>query len=290
MSRKGLLLFLATGFAWCIPYFFIAIAVKEFSTETIVLARVLIGAAVLIPVAIRQKALMPALRAWRWVLLFAALEIVGPWWLITSAERGHITSGLAGLLVATVPFFAVIISFFFLGDKSVLHPKTIFGLVVGFLGVFLLVGIDSFTGHVDPLWVGAVIVSAIGYAIAPAMASVKLKDVPTVGIMSLSLVIVAIIYAVPASFKLPAELAAKPSVAALISLLVLGVVCSAVAFVIFFELIREIGSARSTLVTYMNTLVAFALGILFLAEPITTGMMIGFPLVLVGSYFASRKH
>ncbi len=290
MSRKGFLLFLATGFAWGIPYFFIAIAVKEFSSETVILARVVIGAAVLIPVAISQKALLPALRAWRWVLLFAVLEMVGPWWLITSAERGHITSGLAGLLVSTVPFFAVIISYFFLGDKSVKHPKTILGLVVGFLGVFLLVGLDSFTGHTDPIWVGAVVLSAIGYAVAPAMASVKLKDVPIVGVMSLSLVMVALVYVVPASLRLPAEVAAKPSVAALISLLVLGVVCSAVAFVFFFALIREIGSARSTLVTYMNTVVAFLLGILFLAEPITIGMMIGFPLVLVGSYFASRKH
>jgi drug/metabolite transporter (DMT)-like permease len=162
MSRKGLLLFLITGLAWGVPYFFIRIAVEDFSAPTIIFARVVIGAAVLIPLALKRGALIPALKAWPWVLVFAALEMVGPWWLITTAEQ-HITSGLTGLLIATVPFFSVLIAYFFMGDKSVFHPKTVIGLVVGFAGVILLVGIDSIGGHVEPLWVGAVVLGAIGY-------------------------------------------------------------------------------------------------------------------------------
>lgn len=289
MSRKGLLLFLAAGFAWGIPYFFIRIAVEDFSTPTIVFARVLIGALVLIPLAIHQKAILPALKAWPWVLAFALIEMVVPWFLITEAERS-ISSGLAGLLIATVPFFAVLIAFVFMGDRSVFHPKTVLGLIVGFIGVFLLVGIDSFAGHIDPLQVGMVVLAAIGYAIAPAMASVKLKDVPTSGVIGLSMAIVAVVYAWPMSLNLPAEIAAEPAVESWFALGVLGVVCSALAFVIFFRLILEIGSARATLITYVNTAVALALGILFLGEPLTAGIAIGFPLVLVGSWFASRKH
>lgn len=289
MSRKGLLLFLAAGFAWGIPYFFIRVAVQDFSTPTIVFARVAIGALVLIPFAIHQKALIPALKAWRWVLAFALIEMVGPWFLITEAEQS-ISSGLAGLLIATVPFFAVFIAFFYQGDRTVFHPKTVFGLIFGFVGVFLLVGIDSFSGHIDPLQVGLVVIAAIGYAVAPAIAAVKLANVPTSGVIALSMVIVAAVYAWPMSINLPAEIAAKPATESWISLVVLGLVCSAIAFVIFFKLILEIGSARATLITYLNTAVALVLGILFLNEPLTAGIAIGFPLVLVGSWFASRRH
>lgn len=289
MSRKGLILFIATGIAWGLPYFFIRIAVEDFSTVTIVFARVIIGGAVLIPLAIYRKALIPAIKQWRWVLAFAAIEMVVPWWLITEAER-NISSGLAGLLVATVPFFAILIAYFYQGDKSVKHPKTLMGLVIGFVGVVLLVGIDSLAGHISPVHVLMVIVAAIGYAVAPAIAAQKLSNVETVGVISLSLAMVAVVYAVPALIALPAEIAAGPAIESWIALGVLGVICSAVAFVIFFSLIREIGSARATLITYLNTAVALVLGILFLNEPLTLGIVIGFPLVLVGSYFASKKH
>lgn len=288
MSRKALWLFLGAGVAWGIPYFFIRIAVEDFSTYSIVLFRVLIGAAVLIPLALRSGALKLALQNWRWVLFFALLEMVGPWWLITEAER-HISSGLTGLLIATVPFFAVVIASF-LGDKSVWHPKTIFGLVLGFSGVVALVGIDSFQGLIDPVWVGAVILASMGYALAPAVISHKIGFVPTAGVISLSMVFVGLIYLVPALFAIPAELQAQPRIESWVSIAILGVICSAIAFVIFFALIKEVGSARATLITYLNTLVALLLGIVFLNEPITPGLLIGIPLVLVGSWFAGRRH
>lgn len=288
MSRKALWLFLAAGVAWGVPYFFIRIAVEDFSTYSIILFRVLVGAAVLIPLALKSGALKLALKHWRWVLFFAFLEMVGPWWLITEAER-HISSGLTGLLIATVPFFAVIIASF-LGDKSVWHPKTLFGLVVGFSGVVALVGIDSVAGFIDPLWVGAVILASLGYAIAPAVIAHKIGFVPTAGVISLSMVFVGIVYLVPALTQLPAEIAAAPAIESWVSIVVLGVVCSAIAFVIFFALIKEIGAARATLITYLNTLVALLLGIVFLNEPITPGLLVGIPLVLIGSWFAGRRH
>ena len=288
MSRKALLLFLAAGLAWGIPYFFIRIAVEDFSTYSIVLFRVLIGAAVLVPIALKQGVLLLALKHWPWVLGFALLEMAGPWWLITEAGR-HLSSGLIGLLIATVPFFAVILASF-LGDKSVWHPKTIMGLLMGFAGVVALVGIDSFTGHIDPLWVGAVILAAAGYAIAPAMVAHKIGFVPTAGVISLSMVIVAIIYSVPAALSLPQEIAAGPAIQSWIAVIVLGVVCSAIAFLFFFALMKEVGPARATLITYLNTLVALVLGVVFLNEPITTGLIVGFPLILVGSWFAGKRH
>ena len=288
MTPKALWLFLAAGVAWGVPYFFIAIAVQDFSTYSIVLFRVVIGALVLIPLALKSGALKLALKHWRWVLFFAVLEMVGPWWLITEAER-HISSGLAGLLIATVPFFAILVASL-LGDKSVWHPKTIFGLVLGFLGVVVLVGVDSFAGYIDPVWVGAVILASLGYALAPAVISHKIGFVPTAGVISLSMLMVGIVYLIPALTQLPKEIAAQPALESWVAVLVLGVICSAVAFVIFFALIKEVGAARATLITYLNTLVALVLGIVFLNEPITPGLIIGIPLVLVGSWFAGRKH
>ena len=288
MSRKALWLFLAAGLAWGIPYFFIRIAVEDFSTYSIVLFRVMIGAAILVPLALKQGALKQALKHWPWILAFALLEMAGPWWLITESGR-HLSSGLIGLLIATVPFFAVLLASF-LGDKSVWHPKTIMGLLMGFAGVVALVGIDSLGGLIDPLWVGAVILASVGYAIAPALIAHKIGFVPTAGVVSLSMVFVGVIYAVPAAVSLPAEIAAGPAIESWIAVLILGVVCSAVAFVIFFALIKEVGAARATLITYLNTLVALVLGVVFLNEPITTGLLIGFPLILLGSWFAGKRH
>ena len=288
MSRKALWLFLAAGLAWGIPYFFIRIAVEDFSTYSIVLFRVLIGALVLVPLALKQGALMLALKHWPWILVFALLEMAGPWWLITESGR-HLSSGLIGLLIATVPFFAVLLASI-MGDKSVFHPKTIAGLLMGFAGVIALVGIDSFSGLIDPLWVGAVILASVGYAVAPALIAQKIGFVPTAGVISLSMVIVGIIYAVPAALVLPAEIAAGPAIESWIALVILGVVCSAIAFIIFFALIKEVGAARATLITYLNTLVALVLGVVFLNEPITTGLLIGFPLILIGSWFAGKRH
>lgn len=289
MSRKGLLLFLIAGTAWGLPYLFIRVAVEDFSTPTIVFSRVLIGAAVLIPIAIKRGVLKPAFKAWKYVLAYAVIEMVGPWFLLTDAER-VINSGLAGLLIATVPFFGLIIGLFYQKDKSLAHPKTLAGLAVGFTGVVLLVGIDALSGSISLPHVGMIILAAVGYSIAPVIVATKIPHVSGVAVNGLAMAIVAVIYAVPVAFTYPHDIAGNPAIESWLSLIGLGVICSAVAFVAFFQLIKEIGSTRSTLVTYMNMAVAVVLGILILGEPITPGILVGFPLVLIGSYLATKKH
>ena len=228
------------------------------------------------------------LKAWPYVLLFAALEMVGPWYLITEAEK-YISSGLAGLLISTVPFFAVAILALVFKDRTALKPIPLAGMVIGFAGVIALVGIDSFLGHAEPLWIGAVVLAAVGYAIAPIMANNKMTDVPTSGVIGFSMAIVAAIYAIPAAFEIPAEIAAQPPIEGWIALLVLGLICSALAFVLFFELIREIGPVKASLITYVNTAVALLLGTLFLSEPVTPGLLIGIPMITLGLYLSAKK-
>ena len=288
MSRKALLLFLATGLAWGIPYFFIQIALEDFSSYSIIFIRVLIGAAIMVPLALNSGALKIALKQWKWVLFFAVMEMIIPWWFITEAGR-HISSGLTALLIATVPLFGVVVASL-VGDKSIRNPKTLFGMLIGFAGVVALVGIDSLQGIIDPIWVGAVILASIGYAVAPAVISYKIGFVPTTGVISLSMVFVGMAYLVPALTQLPQEIANVPSLNSWLALLGLGAICSALAFMLFFALIREIGAARSTLIVYINTLVALLLGVVFLSEPITPGLLIGLPLVLIGSWLAGQKY
>lgn len=287
VSLRGLLLFLTAGVIWGTPYFFIALAIEEFSTASIVWIRVAIGSLVLLPLALSQKALLPALRQWRYVLAFAVLEMVIPWALITQAERS-VSSSLAGLLITTVPFIAAFV-IGVLGDRSAWHPLTVLGLVTGFAGVVALVGIDAFAGRIEILPVLMLLTAAVGYATAPIIADRKLHNTPTLGVITLSMILVTAIYTVPVAFTLPGDLAAMPSTEGIVAVIYLGVVASALGFIVFFALIKEIGPGRSTLITYVNVVVAILLGVVFLNEPLTPGFLVGFPLVVIGSYLASQR-
>ena len=287
MPRSALALFLSVGVAWGIPYYFIAVANESFSTPSIVWLRVTIGAAILLPIVIYRGDLRETLRNWRGVLLFATLEMVGPWYLITEAERTT-ASSLAGLMMTTIPFIAAFITGTFLGDRAARHPATVAGLVIGFLGVFSLVGIDALSGAIDIVPVSMLAVSAICYAIAPIVAGRAMPNVSGLSLSAVALAMVSIIYAPFAMFSLPADIAKGPDLSGWISIVVLGAVSSAIAFVLFFELITHVGPRRATLITYLNLMVASVLGIVFLNEPLTTGILIGLPLVVVGSYLAGR--
>lgn len=287
MSRRALLLFLAVGVAWGIPYYFIAVANHSFSTPSIVWLRVTIGAVILLPIVIFRGDLRETLKNWRGVLLFATLEMVGPWYLITEAERTT-ASSFAGLMMTTIPFIAAFITGTFLGDRAARHPATITGLILGFVGVFALVGIDAVSGV---LQIGPVLMlafSAVCYAIAPIVAGRTMPTMSGLSLSAVSLAMVSIIYAPFAAFTLPADIARGPAVDGWIAILVLGAVSSAIAFVLFFALIKHVGPRRATLITYLNLLVASVLGIVFLDEPLTTGILIGLPLVVAGSYLAGR--
>jgi len=280
-------LFLGAGVAWGMPYFFIAVALHGFSTVSIVWLRVAIAVAILLPLAIRRNVLRPAIRAWPWVVAFAVLEMVGPWYFITEAERS-ISSSLVGLLITAVPFIAAFVVGL-RGDKSAWHPKTVLGLFIGLAGVVSLVGLDVFAGVIALFPVILVLLAAIGYAVAPIIANERMSDVPTLGVITLSLIVVVFVYTIPAAFTLPADIAAGPTTNQWLSVMVLGAVCSALAFVVFFALIKEIGPARATLITYVNLLVAMILGVVFLQEPVTIGIAVGLPLVVLGSYLASQR-
>ena len=284
MTRKSWILFGIVGFLWGIPYLLMKVAVADIPPPLIVAGRTLIGAAILIPIALRKNTLKDAIKGIKYVIPYAVLEMVGPWILITSAEK-EISSGLAGLLVATVPFFASIFSSL-RGDHSVWQPKRIFGLVVGFVGIVALVGIESITGTSNPKAIAMVILAAIMYAYAVLMITTNLPGVDGIAINGLAMGLTCLFYTPIAIATWPSNPVSTEAIAALVAL---GVFSTAIAFMLFFIVIVEIGVARGSLTTYVNTAVAVVLGILILNEPITLGIIVGLPMVLLGSYLASRK-
>jgi drug/metabolite transporter (DMT)-like permease len=283
MSRRAWTLFAAMAVIWGIPYLFIKIAVAEVSPATVVGLRTLLGAVVLVPLAIRSGAVRPALRAWPFVLAFALIEMALPWLLLGHAEQ-RVASGFAGLMLAAVPIVGTLVAWV-LGDRHALTRIRLLGLASGILGVALLVGLDSLSGHVDALSVVELLTVAVCYAVGPAIAARKLGHVPSMGVVAVALGIVAVLYAPVTAYGL-GQGSPTPKVWA--SILVLALVCTALAFVLFFELIAVAGPVRATVITFVNPAVAVVLGIVVLSEPLTWGTVLGFPLVLLGSYWATR--
>ena len=275
--------FLLVGFLWGIPYLLMKVAVEEIPPSAIVAGRTLIGAAILIPVALYRKTFKGAVLGFKYVAFYALLEMIGPWILISTAQK-KIDSGLAGLLISTVPIFAAIITSL-RGDHSVWEFKRMFGIVVGFIGLIAVVGIESFSGNSHPASIAMMILAALGYSYAIIMITTNLPLVDAIAINGLAMAITSIFWAPLAIAQWPAQVTIKPA----LSLIALGVLSTALAFLIFFKLIVEIGPARGSLVTYLNTAVAVVLGVIVLGEPITIGLIVGLPLVLIGSYLASKK-
>src|SRR5678815_1433853 len=280
MTRRGWMLFLALGVVWGMPYLLIRIAVGTIDPLVVAGSRTLIGALLLLPVALHRNALAAAFRNWKWLLAFTLIEISVPWVLLGHAET-RLNSSTAGLLIAIVPLFAALIVSK-LGHER-LEPRRMFGLGLGFAGVALLVGLDIHFS--DLLAVAATIVVSLCYAIGPIIIDRKLSNVPAIGVITASLILATLIYAPFAPFLWPTEL----TTAAVGSVVGLGVLCTAAAFMVFFALIAEVGPARATVITYVNPAVAIVLGAIVLSEPLTLGMAVGFPLVLIGSYLGTTR-
>lgn len=280
MTRRGWLLFATLSVFWGVPYLFIRIAVVELDPVVVAFGRTALGALVLLPFALRAKALRPLLTHWRWLLLYTAVEIIGPWVLIGHAET-RLNSSTTGLLIAMVPIVAAVILTVTGHDR--LGPRRIAGLLIGFAGVALLVGLDI---HVDDLIAVLQLLGVvIGYAIGPILIARKLHTLPSIGVITTSLIIAAVVYAPFAVVLRPTAV----SSAAIGSVVVLAVVCTAAAFLVMFALIAEAGPARMTLITYVNPAVAIVLGALVLAEPVTPGLLLGFPLIILGSILGTWR-
>ncbi|HEY6782845.1 MAG TPA: DMT family transporter [Candidatus Dormibacteraeota bacterium] len=281
MSRRGLALFVAMCVIWGIPYLLIKVSLEGLGPVDLVFVRFALGAVLLVPIALTRVEVRPILGRWGWIIAYTIIEMGIPWVLLSDAEL-RISSSLSGLLVSTVPLMGVVIGL--LTRSGERHGwRRILGLMVGLVGVGVLVGFDVSSSNFGAI--AEVIVVAICYATGPYIINRKLSDLPSLGVIASSLLLAALAYAPAAVIQLPH---AWPSGRVIAAVLTLGVVCTALAFLLFFALIREIGPVRATVITYVNPAVAVALGVLLLNERLTGAIAVGFALILGGSVLAAR--
>jgi len=282
MTARGWALFSSMCVIWGIPYLLIRVAVRDLSPASLVLARTGIAALLLVPIALARDEVRPVLRRWRPVLAFAVIEIAVPWVLLSSAEK-RLSSSLAGLLIAAVPLVGAVIART-TGGRDRFGVVNVGGLFLGLAGVAAIVGLDL--GGANARSLVEIAFVAICYATGPAILSRYLGGLPMLGVISVSLAVTALAYAPIAAFSFPTR---TPSASVLASVAALAVICTALAFLLFFALIAEIGPVRATVITYVNPAVAAVLGVGILGERFTPGMGIGFALVLAGSVLATSS-
>ncbi|WID96204.1 DMT family transporter [Bosea vestrisii] len=280
MSRKALVLFLALGVIWGVPYLLIKVALVDYHPIIVAFGRAAIGAFVLLPFALRGKGIMAGFRKPGWLILFTLAEISGPWFLIGFAET-RVTSSLAGLIIALTPIIAAILGVVL--SREQLGAGRLVGLGLGLAGVVALLGFDE--QPVELLPVLALGASALGYAVGPIIVARKLADTDDGAVVVCSLIVASVLYLPfvpaywPARFPLDASLA----------VIALAVFCTALAFQLLFALIAEVGASRATVIAYLNPAVAVLLGVAVLGEPFSLALLAGFALIVAGSYFSTAR-
>jgi drug/metabolite transporter (DMT)-like permease len=282
VTRRAWIAFAVCSVLWGIPYFFIKVAVEDLPAVFVAWARVALAAAILLPIAWHRGALR-GLWERRWLLVaFGLIEIAGPFTLIPLGER-NLSSSLTAILIAAVPLTVAILAVRFAPEERV-HGVRLVGLFVGLAGVVMLVGIDV-AGKPDEL-VGALCIlgATLGYAAAPMLANKTLSDLPAIAPVAAALTISAIVLTPLAALQWPTHSAPFKAWG---SVVVLGIACTAIALVVFFVLLTEAGPSRASVITYINPVVAVALGVAFLGESLGAASVGGLLLILAGSYVST---
>lgn len=284
MSARAWLAFATLGITWGLPYFFIKLAVRELSPFDVAWGRITLAALILLPIAWRRGALRTLITHKSAVVAFALVEFAIPFSAISMGER-WIPSSVTAILIATVPLTMALISRFF-GVHERLGAARLIGLAVGLAGVIALVGFGALSGLRAWTGVGCVLIATIGYAVGPLIIQRHLHSVDSIGPVAGSLSLASLLLLIPAMLSLPRGM---PSAIALSSVGILGLVCTALSMLVMFYLVKNAGAARASIITYINPAVATLLGVVLLDERLGIGGMVGFGLVLLGSWLATRR-
>jgi drug/metabolite transporter (DMT)-like permease len=281
MSRRAWSAFAFMSVVWGGSYLLIKIAVNGgMPAPDIAWVRVAIAAVLLCAVSWREFGTLR--HSWVWVIAFAIVEISIPFSLIAAGEV-HVASSLAAIIIASVPLIVTVLSLRF--DPSERPtPLRAAGLAIGFTGVIALVGIDVAGSGAELLGACAVFVSAIGYAIGPMIIKLRMGGLDSRAVMGASLLGAMVLLAPFAALDTPTR---TPTPGAWAAVVTLGVLCTAIAFVVYTFLIREAGTSRATVITYINPLVAVVLGVTLLGERPGPSALAGLLLILAGSWLST---
>jgi drug/metabolite transporter (DMT)-like permease len=264
---------------WGLPYLLIRVAVRQLDPGVVVFLRTAPAAILLTPLVLARRQFGALLKNIKWIAVFGVVEFGVPWFLMSTAEK-HITSSLTSLLICCVPLFAVVAQRVRRTEDHI-APRRYVGLGVGAVGVAFLVGLDVHGGNLT--WIGFMLLVCVGYTFGPLILAVKLRDVDGPTVVMGATAIVALGWLPWSITHWPTHVSNETWSC----IAVLSVVCTVGAFLVFFQLIKEVGATRAVVVTYFNTAIAVVLGIVGLHEPLTAGIVVGFPLVLVGCVVAT---
>jgi drug/metabolite transporter (DMT)-like permease len=283
MSRKGWLLFAAISVFWGIPYLFIKIAVRELDPTVVVFARVGIAAVVLVPVALFGGTWQQLRQQWRAIIVLAGVQIIGPFLLISYGEQ-HISSSLTSLLIAADPLLVALLALRFDPSERVSGLRLV-GLLIGMGGVIALLGLDVGGDGQGLLGAGLVLLAAAGYAAAALLVKrPTVATLPLLGVVAAECAVATVVLLPLAVMRLPNRL---PDLEVIVSLLVLGLICTALAYLTFYALVSEVGASRGTVFTYVNPVVSVFLGVTLLGESLNAAIVTGFILIIAGSWLST---
>lgn len=283
MTRKGWLLFTAIAVFWGIPYFFIKVAVHDVDPVVIVVARVGIATIFLLPLAVWRKMLGQLRGYWPALLMLTCVQVVGPFLLISYGEQ-HISSSLTSILIALEPVLVALFALRFDASERVSGLRLV-GLFIGLVGVVTALGLDVGRDSQGLLGAAMVLLAAAGYGMAALLLRKPVfASLPSLGVVTAECLLTTIVLLPLAVMRLPVRF---PSLLVLVSLLVLGLICTALAWLTFFALIAEVGASRGTVFTYVNPAISVLLGVTLLGERLSIAMLIGFLLIILGSWLST---
>jgi drug/metabolite transporter (DMT)-like permease len=282
VDRRSWLWFLLLSSIWGASYLLIKIGLRDLSAEMVAFTRIALAALVLLPFAASRGELAPLRGHLRVLALLGAVQVAGPFLLISVAE-GAISSSLAGILVATAPIFTALLALRLDRDERS-EGSRLAGVGIGIVGVAALFGLDL-TGSGSMVLGGlAVVLAGVGYAVGGFVVKSRLRDAPPIGIVAVVMGASALLLAPAALATLPSSAPALGPVAAMAGL---GIAGTGIAFVIFYSLIASVGPAKAMLVSYIAPGFAVVYGAVFLSEGITAGKIIGLSLILAGSWLGA---
>ena len=286
MNARAWAIFAALSALWGIPYLFIKVAINGGMTPAMLAeGRVLLGAAVLGLWFVRAGArrTLRTLRGhWRWLVAYAVCEIAIPFPLIALGEQ-RVPSSLAAVIVASVPLIVALLALRFDSAERVTGRRMV-GLLVGMVGVVALVGVDVAGRASTLLGAGAILIATFGYAVGPMILKKHLFDLDPRAAMGASLGVAAVLLAPAALLQMPSRM---PSAGAFGAVAILGLLCTATAFSLMAVLVVEVGPSRASVITYVNPVIAVALGIAVLGEQPGAGAIAGLLLILAGSWLST---
>lgn len=283
MSRRASFFFLCVAVLWGVPYLFIEIAVEGGASPLLVgWGRVAIGAAILLPVAWRLGYLAGLRLKTKPLIAFAIVECALPWWLIPLGQQ-EVSSSLAAILIASLPILTAVLALRIDPEERVTGFRMV-GLLLGIGGVVLLLGLDVAGRPGEILGSAAILVAVVCYAVGVFIVKRHFSDVNPIGAVAVALGISTVVLAPAGIASIPG---ADVSAGAVGSIAVLGAFCSALALILFFSLIAEVGPTRASVITYVNPAIAVLLGVTLLGESLGSAAVAGLLLILAGSWIST---